>query len=144
VGPHVGAFDRRAQAASAASYPGKLERHLRWLTRWGGESLAAKTARKRQAKLDARGKGEQTEYAKDFEPLQSASHVYWDAFTELLDDRAVGMGAVGGIAYSSITQWLDENDVEDAEERADFRWILKQLDGVFRRSISARTKEVDG
>lgn len=37
-------------------------------------------------------------------------------------------GSIGYIPYSEITGWLDENDIEDKEDRREYRFYINYID----------------
>lgn len=55
---------------------------------------------------------------------------FWEAFTELSSSRQSGFG-LGGIPYSEITDWLDENDIFSLEERQRYRRFINSTNNAF-------------
>jgi len=62
--------------------------------------------------------------------IASAAAPYWSAWQELIGQRHVGMAA-GPLRREAVTDWLDENGVDDPGERAEFRHYLDKLDGAY-------------
>ena len=46
-------------------------------------------------------------------------------------ERQIGFGAVGPIPYRAIIIYLDENEVEDKEERGDMIFFINEMDAEY-------------
>ncbi len=55
---------------------------------------------------------------------------FWEAFTELSSSRQSGFG-LGGIPFSEITDWLNENDVFSLEQRNRYRRFINATNNAF-------------
>ena len=55
---------------------------------------------------------------------------FWNAFQEVSGSRRMGQ-IYGGIPYSEIVCWLDDNSVFNEEERRLYRRLIAAMDTVF-------------
>lgn len=64
--------------------------------------------------------------------IMPAARPYLSAFFELTGQRHIdGMGAIGEIRREAVTDWLDENAVEDRSERERFRSLIGVCDRAY-------------
>lgn len=80
--------------------------------------------------LEARAaKGEPTKLVDDRPVVCSLAAPFLEAFLELDGQRMVsGLGGASEIFRASVTDWLDENGIEDPMERAEYRRYIRLLD----------------
>lgn len=54
----------------------------------------------------------------------------WEAFNILASERNTGFG-VGYIPYSAIIKYLNENGIQEEEERTFYIRLIRHLDGIY-------------
>jgi hypothetical protein len=57
----------------------------------------------------------------------------WQAFGRMAGDRAIGMGAVGRIAFTAIDRYAERYGVEDFET---FHRLVMALDGAYTERVN--------
>jgi hypothetical protein len=57
--------------------------------------------------------------------------VYWQAYLELTGSRQFTSAGVADIPYSEKVHWLNENEINDPDERNDFKQMITALDGAY-------------
>lgn len=65
--------------------------------------------------------------------------LYYEAFLELSTDREIGMG-IGPIPWSSIDRYALRAGLVSDDDYADFKDLVRAMDGAFMRYEQQRTK----
>ena len=63
--------------------------------------------------------------------LNMFQQVYFDAYNDLSGSRQYHSAGAAEIPYSEKIKWLNENGIDDPDERRDFIQLLSVLDGIF-------------
>lgn len=56
---------------------------------------------------------------------------YWKAYQDITGSRQYTASGIADIPYSEKVSWLNENDIDDPDERADFLYMISILDATF-------------
>lgn len=56
---------------------------------------------------------------------------YWDAYQELAGSRQYTQSGIADIPYSEKVKWLDENGVDDPDDRRDYIQMISVLDAAY-------------
>jgi hypothetical protein len=62
--------------------------------------------------------------------LTQFQSTYWIAYQELLGSRQIGGSGIADIPYSEKIKWLDENWIEDSDDRQDYLFMINALDSA--------------
>jgi len=89
--------------------------------------------------LDIEAKtGETPKALKDRPSPTQFSIDYWKAFQELSSSRHWTQGGPTEIPYLAKLAWLDESEIFDKDERADYLHVIQALDSEFIKSINLK------
>lgn len=56
---------------------------------------------------------------------------YWNAYQEIAGSRNYTSAGAAEIPYSEKIKWLNENDVDDPDDRKDYIFMISAIDGAY-------------
>lgn len=66
---------------------------------------------------------------------------YWTMYHAISGSRNYSSAGPLSIPYSVKLLWLDENEIEDKDERKDYLYMIEEIDGAYLDHFYEKSKE---